>query len=97
MAVRQQGGQAPDRGREEMYPSNLAECPLQTVRCPYWDYGCGEEMERRQIDLHERESMHTHFKIAIEGMKRNETESTEQLNSLKRQNAELTNEIINYQ
>ena len=47
---------------------HLAECPLQTVKCPYWDYGCGEEMQRGQLDLHEREAMHTHFRLATTGM-----------------------------
>ena len=40
-------------------PLHLAECPLQRVDCPYREYGCGEEMERRQLDLHEREYMLT--------------------------------------
>ena len=45
-------------------PIHLALCLLQTVKCPYWDYGCEWEMQRGQLDLHERESMHTHFKLA---------------------------------
>ena len=87
------GGTGIRQGKRGDVPLHLAECPLQIVRCPYWDYGCGEEMERRQIDRHEKESMHTHFKLAMEGMKRNETESTEQINSLKIQITELTNEL----
>ena len=47
---------------------HLAECPLQAVKCPYWDYGCGEEMQRGQLDLHEREAMHTHLRLATTGM-----------------------------
>ena len=49
-------------------PLHLAECPLRTVKCPYWDYGCGEEMQRGQLDLHEREAMHTHLRLATTGM-----------------------------
>ena len=56
---------------------HLAECPLQRVECPYREYGCGEEMERRQLDLHEREYMHTHFRLAMKEMKRKQIESTE--------------------
>ena len=56
---------------------HLAECPLQRVKCPYWENGCGEEMERRQLDLHEREFMHTHFRLALKEMKRNKIESNE--------------------
>ena len=50
-------------------PLHLTECPLQTVKCPYWDYGCREEMERRLLDLHERDSMHIHFKLAMKEMR----------------------------
>ena len=61
-------------------PFHLSECPLQRVKCPYREYGCGEEIERRQLDLHEREYMHTHFRLAmkeVDGMKRKQLESTE--------------------
>ena len=47
---------------------HLSECPLQTVKCPYWEYGCGEEMHRGQLDLHEREDMHTHLRLALTDM-----------------------------
>ena len=50
-------------------PLHLAECPLQRVKCPYWEYGCREEMEMRQLDLHEKEYIHTHFRLAMKGMK----------------------------
>ena len=58
-------------------PLHLTACPLQKVECPYREYGCGEEMERRQLDLHEREYMHTHFRLAMKEMKRKQIESTE--------------------
>ena len=58
-------------------PLHLSDCPLQRVECPYREYGCGEEMERRQLDLHEREYMHTHFRLAMKEMKRKQIESTE--------------------
>ena len=58
-------------------PLHLSECPLQRVECPYREYGCGEEMERRQLDLHEREYMHTHFRLAMKEIKRKQIESTE--------------------
>ena len=59
-------------------PLHLSECPLQRVECPYREYGCGEEMERRQLDLHEREYIHTHFRLAmkeVKEMKQKQTES----------------------
>ena len=55
-------------------PLHLAECPLQRVKCPYWEYGCREEMEMKQLDLHEKEYIHTHFRLA---MKRKQIESDE--------------------
>ena len=56
---------------------HLAECPLQRVKCPYWDYGCRDEMERRQLDLHEKEYIHTHFRLAMKEMKRKRIYSDE--------------------
>ena len=70
-------------------PLHLVECPLQRVECPYREYGCGEEMERRQLDLHEREYMHTHFRLAMKELKRKQIESTE----LKAQILEANNKI----
>ena len=69
---------------------HLAECPLQRVECPYREYGCGEEMKRRQLDLHEREYMHTHFRLAIKEMKQKQIESSDKIQFLQKQNALLT-------
>ena len=68
---------------------HLTECPLQTVECPYREYGCGEEMERRQLDLHEREYMHTHFRLAMKEMKRKQIESNEKMKMLEKENTDL--------
>ena len=70
-------------------PLHLSECPLQRVECPYREYGCGEEMERRQLDLHEREYMHTHFRLAMREVKEMNRKQTE----LKKENTELKNEL----
>ncbi|KAI6661204.1 TNF receptor-associated factor 4-like [Oopsacas minuta] len=45
------------------------ECPLQKVECPYWVYGCREEIERKEMDLHEREFVHIHFRLSMTDMK----------------------------
>ena len=58
-------------------PLHLAECPLQRVKCPYWEYGCREEMERRQLDLHEKEYIHTHFRIVMKDIKETKQKQTE--------------------
>ena len=68
---------------------HLAECPLQRVECPYREYGCGEEMERRQLDLHEREYMHTHFRLAMMEMKRKQIESNDKMKMLEKENRDL--------
>ena len=77
-------------------PLHLAECPLQTVKCPYWEHGCGEEMERRQLDLHEREFIHIHFKLSMKELreiKQMQIESNNKIELLETQNAELKESI----
>ena len=68
---------------------HLTECPLQRVECPYKEYGCGEEMERRQLDLHEGEYMHTHFRLAMKEMKRKQIESSDKIKMLEKENTDL--------
>ena len=70
-------------------PLHLTECPLQRVECPYREYGCGEEVERRQLDLHEREYMHTHFRLAMKEMKQKQMESNNKIKLLAKENTEL--------
>ena len=77
-------------------PLHLSECPLQRVECPYREYGCGEEMEmeRRQLDLHEREYVHTHFRLAFEEMKRKQMESNYKMKLLEKENKDLKDSQI---
>ena len=75
-------------------PLHLAKCPLQRVECPYREYGCGEEMERRQLDLHEREYMHTHFRLAMKEMKRKQMESNDKIKLLEKSSVDKDLEII---
>ena len=74
-------------------PIHLTECPLQKVECPYREYGCGEEMERRLLDIHEREYMHTHFRLAMKEMKRKQTELNDKIKLLEKENTEFKNEL----
>ena len=74
-------------------PLHLSECPLQRVECLYREYGCGEEMERRQLDFHEREYMHLHFRLAMKEMKGKQIESTDKIELLDKENIELKNEL----
>ncbi|KAI6661218.1 TNF receptor-associated factor 4-like [Oopsacas minuta] len=52
------------------------ECPLQKVECPYWVYGCREEMERKDIDLHEREFIHIHYRLSMTDMKQKQIQTS---------------------
>ena len=45
------------------------DCPLQILECPSRDYGCREKMKRRQSDIHERDFIHIHFKLALTEVK----------------------------
>ena len=74
-------------------PIHLAECPLQIMKCPYWEYGCREEMERRQLDLHEKEYIHTHFRLAMKEMKQKLTESNDKIKYLEKLSADKDLEI----
>ena len=85
-AARETGTRQMKRGA---VPLHLAECPLQRVECPYREYGCGEEMERKQQDLHEREYMHTHFRLAMMEIKRKQMESNDKMKMLEKENKDL--------
>ena len=66
------------------------DCPLQILECPYRDYGCGEKMKRRQLDLHERDFIHIHFKLAlteVKDMKQSQIETGNKILSLEKANA----------
>ena len=63
-------------------------CPLQKVQCSYWEHGCREEMERRQTDTHEREFFHIHFKLSMTDIKQKQTESTNKIAILEKQNSD---------
>ena len=65
-------------------------CPLQKVQCPYWDHGCKEEMERRHTDTHEKEFLHSHFRLSMTKAEQKQIESTQRLqHNLDAANAEL--------
>ena len=72
------------------------ECPLQILKCPYWDYGCREEMERQKLDFHEKESIHIHFKLSLsetKEMKQRQVESSNKILVLEEANASKDLEI----
>ncbi|KAI6661195.1 TNF receptor-associated factor 4-like isoform X1, partial [Oopsacas minuta] len=74
-------------------PAHLADvCPLQKVECPYWVHGCKEEMERREMDLHEREFMHIHFRLSMTDMKLKQIQTSQELNRATEKISILENE-----
>ena len=72
---------------------HLGKCPLQIVKCPYWDYGCVEEMERRQLQLYERVAMYIHLKLSVNAMK--ELNVLDEIEKLKRKVSVLEVETLN--
>ena len=40
-------------------------CPLQPTECPYSQYGCEVRVQRRNLDQHEKEEIHTHLKLTV--------------------------------
>ena len=62
------------------------ECPLQVVKCPYREYGCEEMMERKLVDLHEREYIQSHFKLTCISTKKAHAEQIEKIQKLETEN-----------
>ena len=72
------------------------ECPLQILKCPYWDYGCREEMKRKELELHQKDSVHIHFKLAmseVQDIKQRQIESDNKVLFLEKANATKDLEI----
>ena len=78
-------------------PSHLFdECPLQILKCPYWESGCREEMERKELELHQKDSVHIHFKLAmseVQDIKQRQIESDNKVLFLEKANATKDLEI----
>ncbi|KAI6647637.1 TNF receptor associated factor 3 [Oopsacas minuta] len=87
--------------RRRDIPAHLSnECPLQIIQCIYWNNGCREEMERRELKHHEKESLHIHFRLSMIDMQdkldtaiSQLTKATERISILEEQNQELSTEI----
>ena len=62
------------------------DCPLQVVKCSYREYGCEEMMERKLVDLHEREYLQSHFKLTCISTKKAHAEQTEKIQKLETEN-----------
>ena len=62
------------------------DCPREVVKCPYREYGCEEMMERKLVDLHEREYLQSHFKLTCISTKRTHAEQTEKIQKLETEN-----------
>ena len=74
-------------------PSHLEECPLQEIECPYAEFGCEEKMERKLLDQHVKESIHTHFRLTIVKMK----EQSCKIELLEKENAKKDMKILRLQ
>ncbi|KAI6661692.1 TNF receptor-associated factor 4 [Oopsacas minuta] len=69
------------------------ECPLQKVECPYWEYGCREEMERREMDFHEKEFMHIHYRLSMTDMKLKLATANTKIENFEKQITEKDSEL----
>ena len=72
------------------------ECPLQIVKCRFLDHGCREEMKRNQLDSHEIDSIHSHFKLSIieaEELRQMQVASNSKILTLEQENASKDLEI----
>ncbi|KAI6647636.1 TNF receptor-associated factor 4-like [Oopsacas minuta] len=82
-------------------PAHLSnECPLQIIQCIYWNNGCREEMERRELKHHEKESLHIHFRLSMIDMQdkldtaiSQLAKATERISTLEEQNQELSTKV----
>ena len=68
-------------------------CPLQKVQCAYWEHGCREEIERRHTDTHEREFLHTHFRLSMTKMEQKLNESTNRIAVMEKQISDKDSQI----
>ena len=89
------GEEGPTQTKRKDIATHLEACPLQKVECPYAEYGCGEKMERRTIDQHERESTHKHFRITMLHMRTVNREQAGEIARLKLAIVEKENQITN--
>ena len=60
--------------------------PLQVVKCSFREYGCEKMMERKLVDLHEREYLHSHFKLTCISTKKAHAEQIEKIQKLETEN-----------
>ncbi|KAI6656399.1 TNF receptor-associated factor 4-like [Oopsacas minuta] len=61
------GTELPRKTRDSHLES---ECPLQIVACVYQEYGCEKRMERRYVAKHERDAIHSHFKLTMKNTRK---------------------------
>ena len=62
----------------------LDHCPLQIVKCPYWDFGCRDEMERKFI-LERKAACTTLANILLKAHVLNVSDKEKSLGCLRRQ------------
>ncbi|KAI6657014.1 TNF receptor-associated factor 3 [Oopsacas minuta] len=89
-----EGEEATRQLKRRDVPVHLSnECPLQKVECPYWVHGCREEIERKKMDLHEREFMHIHYRLSMTDMKLKLIDSSQELLTLKQNQIETNDQL----
>ena len=69
-------------------------CPLQIVQCPFWDHGCRVGMKRKYTDTHEREFLHSHFKLSMKSSRAELNAATERIAILEKQNSDKDLQMV---
>ena len=79
--------------RKNVHSHLTEECPEQELDCPYWEYGCDVAMKKRMMEHHEKEYIHTHFKLTTSAMKKVQNEQTIRISSLEQENLKLKSNL----
>ena len=69
---------------------HLAEhCPEQELDCPYLEYGCTTLVKRNMMEMHERDQIHKHFKLSVDGLKTSLNKQVSNISHLQKENEML--------
>ena len=76
--------------REDMSTHLNEHCLLNTIHCPYSQYGCKIKKRRLEMDEHEKKDIHTHFKLTM----LNNVKTQNKVEELEEENMKLKERIF---
>ena len=65
------------------------ECPEQELDCPYLEFGCTKPVKRSMMGIHEKEQIHKHFKLSMDGLKTSLNKQVSRISDLQKENEML--------